>query len=692
MSRGGGAGDDRQTAASFALGLGTRLESLRKDLLSNDYEPKPATPFEVRKKNGAGVRTLTVPSVRDRVAQTAAYLAMRQRAENEAEDTSHGYREGRSVATAIDAVSRLHRQGYNWIVDADIKAFFDNVPHLNMLAALSDVVPERPFLKLVRKWLEQSRFKGRGLPQGAPISPVLANIYLDAVDETVAANGFRIVRYADDFVILCRSEARAEKALALAAETLRSLELEFNPEKTAIRRLEDGYRFLGRDVSRTTLSRQMAELEDDSGTGEDVAEAQPALNGALAVSAAPLDGVTPESSIRSLRARSEGFDRPWELPDAADTAVDLDDPDPLTGIEVAGASRVSRHAPFIRPLYLLGAGKRLDVWQSGLGVFEKEALIAGIMPGSLDRIDIFPGCEVSADAIRSAAREGIPVFMVNGLGATEAAFMPEGELRSSLHLAQARIALDPALAADLARRFVAGRIQNQRQLLKRSEGRAPIKDEKLSAVFDSRIKKLDRLQAKAARDPGIQSVQDARAIEAWAGRIYWPALSRLLKRGHAETAFIRSRRPAKSAFNALLNWTSSLLRRDFETLCQRRGVHPGFGVLHTVRDTRNGCVFDLIEEFRAPVAEALSANLLSTGALGAAHFETMKIGETEGVWLVNGASAKTLRAYEKHVDHKIKNSKTGEWTTWRGMMDFQVSAYINHVLGHAAYQSYKLDF
>lgn len=314
------------------------------------------------------------------------------------------------------------------------------------------------------------------------------------------------------------------------------------------------------------------------------------------------------------------------------------------------------------------------------------------MAGMIDRIDVFPGTDISSDALRLAAKTGVPVFLVDGHGGHVAAMLPETELRSRLHLAQAQIALDGSGSGlALARRFVAGRIWNERRLLQRLAGRSSIKTGDVDENFDAVIDQLDHLRRKAELDPSIRDLDSLRGTEASAGRLYWPALSRLLKRGFAEKHFRRSRKPPLSPFNALLNWTTHLLQRDLEVLCVRRGLHPGFGILHSVEDRKSSCVFDLIEEFRAPVAEALAAQMLSTGAIGTQHFERMTVESVEAVWLVNGGGTKVIRAYEKLVDRRIKNPANGQWTTWRGMMDFQLSMLINNLLEGTPYNYYKMD-
>jgi CRISP-associated protein Cas1 len=707
---GGAAGGDGMTIALFGFGARQRLERLSDDLRIGRYRPGPVAHVTIPKKSG-GTRILSIPSVRDRVAQTAAFLAIRDLSEREAEDASHAYRPGRGVHTAINALARHHAEGFHWAVDVDVKAFFDTVPHVNMLAALGDITPDARFIDLVAQWLRLSRFPGRGLPQGAPISPVLANIYLDRIDEWIAGAGYRIVRYADDFVILSRDEAAAKAALAQAASMLQALGLEINVDKTVIRPVDAGFTFLGRLVNRGTLARQLAELEADAaadldadviaareaGITHDAMAPEEALGGGLGraqaeAAIAPVDaGRKPRKSRRSpWDLRNGAPDVPPAAQDSAEHTAD-DDAGDDAGDDVMPGGGAPRHSEIIRPLHMVTPGLRLDAFQSGLGVFEGARLAGAFAPGMIDRIDVHPGGEVTGDALRAAARHGISVFMVDGHGMTLSAAIPGGPDRAGLHLAQARIALDPVAALALARLMVAGRIWNARRLLQRLRLRLGDGEAALATRLESVTDQLDHVRRKAELDPSITTMDALRGHEAWAAKLYWPALAATLKRGFAEPAFSRTRQPPKSPFNTLVNWTSHLLQRDIHAIAARRGLHAGFGVLHSAADHRHALVYDLMEEFRAPVAEALAAMLLATGEIGDAHFERFTLNGEDAVRIGDGGAAKVIRAHERLVDKRIRSPHDKAWTSWRGLMDAQVRRYVGHVLRGEPYAPLRMD-
>jgi group II intron reverse transcriptase/maturase len=203
-------------------------------------------------KADGGERVLGIPSVRDRIAQTAATLVLSPLFDREFEDVSFGYRRRRSVRQAVARVRRHYQDGYHWVVDADIDDFFERVEHRGVLARVRKSVQEREVLRLITEWLKAPWWDGRrcvqrarGLPQGAPISPLLANLYLDQLDQELLRRNMRLVRFADDFLVLCKDRPRALKALEITRSLLNSLNLSLDRRKSRITHFNTGFRYLG---------------------------------------------------------------------------------------------------------------------------------------------------------------------------------------------------------------------------------------------------------------------------------------------------------------------------------------------------------------------------------------------------------------------------------------------------------------
>jgi RNA-directed DNA polymerase len=252
----GAAGADRQTIEMFEEHLEANLEKLSLELSDGSYRPRPVRRQWIPKSGGkAGERRpLGIPTVRDRVAQAAVRSVLEPIFEREFAEHSYGFRPGRGCKAALGRVSELLKRGYTWVVDADLRSYFDTIPHRPLMGQVRQKVSDGRLLELLQGYLEQPILDGMeqwtpegGTPQGAVLSPLLSNIYLDPLDHQMAAEGHEMVRYADDFVIVCRNEREAEEALAKVRQWVTKAGLELHPEKTRIADAngDKGFEFLG---------------------------------------------------------------------------------------------------------------------------------------------------------------------------------------------------------------------------------------------------------------------------------------------------------------------------------------------------------------------------------------------------------------------------------------------------------------
>jgi RNA-directed DNA polymerase len=216
----GAAGVDGESIERFAARSEVYLSELASALRQDRYRPQAVKRVEIPKGDG-GKRPLGIPTVKDRIVQTATKLAIEPIFEARFAPASYGFRPGRSAKAALGEVDRLVKDGYVHVVDADLEGYFDSIPHERLMERVAERISDGRVLDLLRGWLAQDILHGMerwqptaGTPQGAVISPLLANIYLHPLDERMAALGHRMVRYADDFVVTCRSHEEAEAALA----------------------------------------------------------------------------------------------------------------------------------------------------------------------------------------------------------------------------------------------------------------------------------------------------------------------------------------------------------------------------------------------------------------------------------------------------------------------------------------------
>jgi len=256
------AGSDRQSIKDFERNLTGNLDRLQQELQDGSYRPRPNRRVYIDKPGSKDKRPLGIPCVRDRVVQAALRLVIEPIFEKEFVERNYGFRPERGCKDALREVERLLKAGFVHVVDADLKAYFDSIPHIKLMDEVRKYIADGRVLALIEAFLKQDVLEGlaqwtpeKGAPQGAVISPLLSNLYLHSVDVAMAKAGFQMVRYADDFVILCRSHAEAEEALSRVQQLTTAKDLSLHAEKT---RLVDatvrglGFDFLGYHFERGT--------------------------------------------------------------------------------------------------------------------------------------------------------------------------------------------------------------------------------------------------------------------------------------------------------------------------------------------------------------------------------------------------------------------------------------------------------
>jgi len=250
----GAAGVDQQSVEQFETGAQLYLLELEEALKAGIYKPLAVRRVEIPKGSGR-MRPLGIPAVKDRIVQTAIKLVMEPIFEREFLEMSYGFRPGRGCKDALREVEQLLKEGYTHVVDADLTSYFDTIPYGPLIDRVGERVSDGRLLQLIEGFLHQEIVKGLerwtptgGTPQGAVISPLLANIYIHPLDCHMRERGYRMVRYADDFVVLCRSVPEAQAALAEVKVWVEANGLSLNLEKSHVgdcREPGQGFEFLG---------------------------------------------------------------------------------------------------------------------------------------------------------------------------------------------------------------------------------------------------------------------------------------------------------------------------------------------------------------------------------------------------------------------------------------------------------------
>ena len=251
----GGAGVDGQSCEAYLKASPQRLPRLQDQLKNGQYQPKPVKRVWIPKPGSKELRPLGVPTVEDRIVQSAMRNVLEPIFENTFAEHSYGFRPGRGAKDALRRVDQLLKAGHHWVVDADLKGYFDSIPQDKLMEAVEIQIADGAVLQLIEQMLQQGVMESgkgwqpteTGTPQGAVISPLLANIYLNPLDQLMVQQGRQMVRYADDFVILCQSQEEAQEVLKRLRQWTTAAGLTLHPAKTRIvdASQKGGFDFLG---------------------------------------------------------------------------------------------------------------------------------------------------------------------------------------------------------------------------------------------------------------------------------------------------------------------------------------------------------------------------------------------------------------------------------------------------------------
>ena len=263
----GAAGVDRVGIAQFEKQLEQNLLALMQQLKAGTFQPLPLRRVHID-KGGGKTRPLGIPAVRDRVAQEVLRRLLSPLFERIFHHDSFGFRPGRGCHDAMERLLELHRQGHTHVLDTDIQGFFDNIPHQVIMAGLAAEVADGNILTLVERFLKAGVMEDGvlqptrlGTPQGGVISPLLANIALNSLDWRLEAAGFRFVRYADDFVVVCRSGDQVQEAHRMVQGHLNGIGLSLSAEKTKLTCFVGGFQFLGFRVGARSVTMRPKSIE-----------------------------------------------------------------------------------------------------------------------------------------------------------------------------------------------------------------------------------------------------------------------------------------------------------------------------------------------------------------------------------------------------------------------------------------------
>lgn len=651
------------------------MRDLAGSIRDGEYSPRALRGALIPKDSG-GVRGLAIPTVRDRVVQRTASQVLSPSVDTLLEDCSFAYRKGFSREGAARAIERAYRDGYRFVLDADIESFFDAVDWDVLSAKLEALFPFDPLIDLIRRWIRAPvEFRGHeidrrtGIPQGCPISPLLANLYLDELDEEVLEEGYRLVRYADDFVVLCRSIEDAKEARRDVCGVLNELGLDLNRSKTAIRSAEDGFNFLGYVFCRSVVVEDSS--EDGGGHPAPLSPdelpdrswmAEVPFRDIRAVVSSPDGGKSGEGQ----RVAVEPVGTDGSSADATDDAQSAAQPVPI-------GSQVGLRPDGGTPVYVVTPGSEVSVNQGRLRVAVDGGDSRSLPVRELSHLVVSERTDVTMHALAELQEAGVPVFVTRH-GTRVRASVEPGAPDWNVWLAQARVRSDGRRRLAFGRSVVRAKLHNQATLVSRfgwGDGGA-----------------ADRIRGVERKCEDAGDIDRLLGFEGEGSRLFYQALAESLPEKWSFER--RQRRPPPDPVNAMLSFAYTLLHEEVSAGLAATGLNAGVGLLHRGRRGHRALASDLVEEFRF-LGEALVWTLIQRRQIKPDDFRPSEDGSYPCL-LTYEAREEFLQAYHGRLNTRFTPSaRRAEKQRYRDFMVRQARSLRRMIEGEEdGYQPLRL--
>jgi CRISP-associated protein Cas1 len=674
----GCAGIDSVSISRFAENLDSELLRLQKDLLAETYRSLPLLRFFVTKKTG-GQRSLNVAAVRDRVAQHAVIAHLEPILEAEFENCSFAYRRGRSVKQALAQIEFLRDSGYTWVVEADIDNYFDSIDHEILFSKLVEVLPDVRINELIRQWIKARIYDGqrlwtieKGLPQGLPISPFLANLFLDDFDEKLLEGGRKLIRFADDFVILCKSKPKAESALRLSVKLIQELKLSFNEEKTRVTNFSEGFKYLGATFCNSFClipSSKSKELETQVEMPRRLFATDAFLSNHHQFNPA-IGNALKEALVNNK----------------TDFVIALGDKNMEVNDKPLILSEFPPPALFtLCTLYIHEHGAVLRFENQRLEVVKDDVELLSLPINKIEQIVLFGNSQITSAVMKNCLKRKIPILLFSGQARFLGSIESHDAENALLHRIQFQRAGEIDFVLDTAKRIVAGKIENGRALLQRRQR------EIQNQVID---KALGQMANSLARLTETNTLEEVCGCEGSASAAYFSGLGACFTEPFS---FIRrTRRPPQDPVNTLLSFGYAMLFQNIYALARSRGLSTHVGMLHSISQGHPALCSDLIEEFRAPIVDALVTKIINRKMFSPEDFyyeeyisdedfeeaeELEEITPKRCCRLTDQARKKFVMQFEQRINTQVQHKAAAIKTTWRGCIDLQIGHYIKVLRG-----------
>jgi CRISPR-associated protein Cas1 len=624
------------------------------ELQTGTYRPSPLMGFVAAKDKGR-LRPLAIPTVRDRMAQRAACVLMTPAIEALLEDCSYAYRKGFSRAGAVRAIERAYEDGYRYVLDADIESFFDAVEWERLFGKLEALFPFEPLTALVKEWVKAPVSfertiiqREQGLPQGTAISPLLANLYLDEFDEELLGRDYRLVRYGDDFVVLCRDLETAQRAREDARRKLAEMGLSLSEEKTAVRSFDEGFNYLGYLFCRALV---LESKREDTQLPTDLAP----------------DSIPPASWLAQVpfeRVRALVWRETSARQRTPVAAVELH-----SGAESRPPSRQALRTPAAiehkRPLYVVSFDTMVRREADTLVVCAPGQEPQSLPIRALSHVMCYGKVRITVSVLLALSEQGIPTYFCRRSGELRAVFgAPPADWQ--LWMAQAALAGDEAARVGFAREVVAAKLHNFAALAVRFK----------LARAEETADELRELERSCENKTTLDALN---GLEGRGAALYFGAMRETLDAGWNFEG--RRTQPPTDPINAMLSFGYTLLYHQLSTVLLTAGLNPRIGLYHSEHGAYHALACDLQEEFRHLVDAQVWA-LINRREIRPTDFHASEDGRYPCL-LNDEPRRKFIAAFEKRLSAEF-TPLDGEATTYRAFMERQARRVKELVCGRVA--------
>jgi CRISPR-associated protein Cas1 len=702
----GCAGVDGETINRFAENQTVNIYQLRQAVTQGSYEPFPCKQVVIPKRNGKQ-RELKIPTVRDRIVQQALLNILCPLMEQKFSTASFAYRPNLSYLNAVETVAQWRDQGYQWVLDADIVKFFDTIDHQRLLQQVRFHINHSGILCLIKSWLSAGvlteagvMVSQKGIPQGAVISPILANIYLHEFDEWVTATDLKLVRYADDFLVLAQTQARILEAKLEVINLLEPMGLRLHPEKTQVTNFERGFRFLGHgflenaifpvdanEVSLRSALRKIKGIIVEKTNGKHKRKKKE--ENPNAVTSFLWNKSEASSGLPLFKGDGRGIKK-------GDGGLGQDNGGNVTNIGTL-------HQPFLAEIetelslqseadnsvvqknswhremaaiYLIEQGTTIYKEYQRFIIYVSEKPKLEVPIREVQQILVFGNIQLSTPVMQVCLREQIAVVFMSQSGRYHG-HLWSAEFRDlDQELVQVRRWGDEGFQFQVSQAIVYGKLMNSKQLLLRFNRKRKLPDVERAIIGINQDIEALKFSESLDRLRGYEGIGAAR---------YFPALGQLITNSRFEFS-LRNRQPPTDPVNSLLSFGYTLLFNNVLGFIIVEGLSPYLGNFHYGERQKPYLAFDLMEEMRSVVVDSLVVKIINNSVFKPQDFDIVP--STGGVYLNQSARRVFLKQFETRMNEEVSHPDVQSKVTYRQAIQLQVRRYKQSLLSGVPYEAF----